>query len=284
VPVAVESLAVLGTEEGINVQIRVKGAVTTDAQVLSGPDRLVIDFPGAVPGRRLCGLRLNYGKIKAVRAGLWRSNPPVTRVIIDLDEPTGYLLTRAEKSINVSLRTMPRLVASKVFSERLIEQHSAPYPVTNLTQPGLQVQFHRGLLAISAIKATLADVLYQIHLSTGADIPIPAGAEQEQVALQLGPGPAKDVIAALLNGSRFNYVLAGTAQDPQSVATLLLTLKASIGAESAHMPPPPLHSSMATSQEQLAAPEPPPNPPLEPVLQLGANPELTPNPEPPDEQ
>ena len=41
----------------------------------------------------------------------------------------------------------------------------------------------------------------------------------------LGPGPARDVLAALLNGSHFNYVMLGSAAHPDSVDRLILTSK-----------------------------------------------------------
>ena len=151
-------------------------------------------------------------------------------------------------------------------------------------EPPLRVGFDRGLLTISARKATLADVLYQVHLRTGADISIPSGAEQEQVAIQAGPGPAKDVIATLLNGSRFNYVLQGTPQDPQGVGAVILTPKSNIS-EEAYTPPAPQAESAPIPDGQLAAPTTPPSPPMEPGQatapngEIPATPEQPPNPE-----
>ena len=39
----------------------------------------------------------------------------------------------------------------------------------------------------------------------------------------LGPGPARDVLAALLNGTHFNYVMLGSPAHPDSVERLILT-------------------------------------------------------------
>ena len=41
--------------------------------------------------------------------------------------------------------------------------------------------------------------------------------------VQLGPGAPRDVLAALLNGTSYNYVMLGSASDPRSVASVLLT-------------------------------------------------------------
>ena len=42
---------------------------------------------------------------------------------------------------------------------------------------------------------------------------------------QLGPGPAREVIAELLNGSHFNYVMIGNETDAAAVEHVILTAK-----------------------------------------------------------
>jgi hypothetical protein len=277
----VERLAVVGSEQGLGIQINTSGPVTTEAQILTGPDRLVIDFPGALPGRELRGLRLSQGEIKAVRAGLWRSDPPITRIVIDLDGPTAYRLVPTSKAILVRLGAQPMMASAENIPGVSVERRPTARALAALvpaSEPPLRVGFDRGLLTISARNATLADVLYQVHLRTGADIPIPSGAEQEQVAIQAGPGPAKDVIATLLNGSRFNYVLQGTAQDPQGVGTVILTPKSNIS-EQSYAPPTAPVRPMGTPDGQLAAPSAPPEPPMETEQPAGNSPELPANPE-----
>jgi AMIN domain len=279
-PVAIQRIAVVGSEQGLGIRINTNGPVTTEAQVLNNPDRLVIDFPGALPGSGLRGLRLNQGQIRAIRAGLWRTNPPVTRVVIDLDGPTPYRLVPTGTTILVRLGAQPAIASAENFPGVRIERHPTARALIALApEPPLRVGFDRGLLTISARNATLADVLYQVHLRTGANIAIPSGAEQEHVAIQAGPGPAKDVIAALLNGSRFNYVLQGTAQDPQGVGALILTPKSNMPDGSYSQPAAAPAQAMATPDGQLAAPTVPPNPPMETEQPAPANPEVPGNPE-----
>jgi hypothetical protein len=73
----------------------------------------------------------------------------------------------------------------------------------------LTVTFENGMLRIHAEKATLAQVLFEVQRQTRAEIAIPAGAELEQVAADLGPAPARDVLGALLNGSAYNFIFVG---------------------------------------------------------------------------
>src|SRR5437588_7037605 len=84
------------------------------------------------------------------------------------------------------------------------------------------VTYQYGLLTILARNSVLSDVLREVHAKTGANIDIPPGAT-ERVVAQIGPGPARDVLAKLLNGTHFNYVMLGTAANPNAVGQIILT-------------------------------------------------------------
>lgn len=86
------------------------------------------------------------------------------------------------------------------------------------------VSYVDGKLTVVAKNSTLGDVLRAIAAKTGASIDVP-GTANERVVSQLGPAPARDVMASLLNGSHFNYVMVGTESNPNSVAHLILTAK-----------------------------------------------------------
>ena len=87
-----------------------------------------------------------------------------------------------------------------------------------------QVRYSRGLLTIVAENSTLSDILHAVRAQTGADVEIPPNAT-ERVVAHLGPGPARDILAALLNGTHFNYVMLGSPAHPDSVDRLILTSK-----------------------------------------------------------
>jgi hypothetical protein len=87
-----------------------------------------------------------------------------------------------------------------------------------------QVSFHGGLLTITAQNSTLGDILRAVRNQTGAAVDVPANAT-ERVAGNFGPGPARDVLSSLLNGSHFNYVLLGSATNPDALEHVILTVK-----------------------------------------------------------
>jgi hypothetical protein len=107
------------------------------------------------------------------------------------------------------------------------EPQPAPPPPPTLEQlptSAPQVSFHNDQLMIVAHNSTLGDVLRAVRNQTGAAVEIPANAT-ERVVGRFGPGPARDVLAVLLNGSHFNYVMLGSAANPNALDRVILTHK-----------------------------------------------------------
>jgi hypothetical protein len=114
-----------------------------------------------------------------------------------------------------------------------------PPPPTLEQMPALppKVRFSNGLLSIVAENSTLGDILRAVRTQTGAAVEIPSNAT-ERVVTHLGPGPAREVLASLLNGSHFNYVMLGSATNPSMVDRVILTSKSGgVSDAGAAMPP-----------------------------------------------
>jgi hypothetical protein len=256
----VEHVVVRGTGAAMEVEIQTSGAaVAPDTQAITGPDRIVVDFPGALPAAELRALKVNLGALKGVRSGLFFSNPPITRIVLDLVEPQSYQISTTQISTtqnaivvrlspvklspataagarvsNVSAASVPRLQnASLAAGTNVAITRVATAAVSNMPRPRpavsqapappkplVNVTFVNGMLRIRTEKATLAQVLFEVQRQTQAEIAIPAGAEQEEVAADLGPAPARDVLGSLLNGSLYNFVFVG---DELSLERVILT-------------------------------------------------------------
>ncbi len=115
------------------------------------------------------------------------------------------------------------------------------------TQPP-QVTYSEGQLTINAPNCTLVDILRAVRTQTGAVMDVP-GNPSDRVVGHFGPGPARDVMAALLNGSRYNYVLLGSATNPNALEHVILTAQIG-GADTAPRPQPPPVAPPAQSQLQ----------------------------------
>lgn len=102
-------------------------------------------------------------------------------------------------------------------------QKLPPVPLDAIKPVPPQVSFQSGQLTIVAPNSTLGDILRAVRKQTGAEIEIPEA--QDRVVTRLGPGPAREVVAELLNGSRFNYVLLGSPQDANVLTRVVLVAK-----------------------------------------------------------
>jgi hypothetical protein len=116
---------------------------------------------------------------------------------------------------------------------------AAPTPPSTLAEMSAsppQVSFQGGQLTISAQNSTLGDILKAVRAQTSATIDLPGNAP-ERVVGHFGPGPARDVLTSLLNGSHFNYLLLGSPTDPSALDRVILMAKSSSAAESNPQPP-----------------------------------------------
>ena len=89
------------------------------------------------------------------------------------------------------------------------------------------VVYNNGQLSIAAQNATLGDILREVHKVTGATIDVPPAGANERVVVSLGPGSPRSVLASLLNGSSFNYVMLGSPADPAAVSEVMLSSRPS---------------------------------------------------------
>ncbi len=120
----------------------------------------------------------------------------------------------------------------------------APPPPTPEQGPSspAEVSFQAGKLTIVARNSTMSDVLNAVKQKTGAAVEMPA-VSSERVVGQFGPGAPRDVMAQLLNGSHYDYVLLGSPADPGALKKVVLMARAN-GPEQV-----PLQSSQQSLQQ-----------------------------------
>lgn len=125
----------------------------------------------------------------------------------------------------------------------------APAPEVPLTLQQMpatppDVSYANGQLTIVAQNSTLGDVLRAVRDRTGANLEVPGNAT-ERVVSHIGPGSPKDVLAQLLDGSHFNYVILGSPTDSAKLERVILS-------------PKPAPTGDAGGQQNNATPQPQP--------------------------
>lgn len=229
---SLRSVKVLGGKNAVEIEVEASEQVVPQSQVLTGPDRLVIDFPNAVLSTQVRSQSVDRGQVKAVRVGLFQAKPPIARIVLDLKSAQSYQIFPSGRTVVIKVSgtsgagegsvadvpaQRPGLVAASYTTSR------EPIQTVDPPKVPLEVTYRNGLLSIVANKATLSEVLYAVQQRTGADISIPAGAEQERVVAEFEPGPAPEVLARLLNGSNFNFLILSAPNNPRHLDRVLLS-------------------------------------------------------------
>jgi len=312
----IRQVRVLPNPKEVEIEIQTSAHIVPQLQLLANPDRLVVDFPNSVPGDQLRNQAVKRGEVKDVRVSLFAAKPPVTRVVLDLNGPQRYQVFPDGRSVivkvgagalaeahasnpapaaasklavklapaissGVSAAHSPRLGLTNATYPASAQpvQMAAPAPAATPPQPVLEVSFQGGLLSIRSSRSSLSEILSAVRQRTGAEIAIPAGADQEQVAAELGPAPAPEVLSHLLNGSRFNFLILSSPTNPGALDRVILSQRSTL-----LMPLPPAPQPQARPQQPPPSDEdsepqvPPQEPPQQPD---NANPNPNQPPPPP---
>ena len=240
-PPSVNRVSVVA-ENPFQIRIETSSLAAPQAQMIEQPDRLVIDLPNTRPGAALRRINVNRGAVKSVRASLYSTRPPVTRIVVDLSLPQWYRIVPDATGVVVTIGggegapTDPGStigwVSTKAPAQRVSSASATTASVRTVAHAqraapvnSVTVDFTNGMLTIHANNATLSEVLFQIQKKTGAEIAIPSGTEQDRVAEDFGPGTPSEVIGQLLNGTGLNFVIVGSEADPTQLRSVLLSRK-----------------------------------------------------------
>jgi hypothetical protein len=123
---------------------------------------------------------------------------------------------------NAGLPAPPAGLAATPLASPTPAQAAPPENLPPATPP--QVSFQNGLLTVVATNSNLDALLTAIRNKTGIQFE-GMDSSAERVAITLGPAPEGDVLAAILDGSGFDYVVIERPDSPGIVQRVLLVPK-----------------------------------------------------------
>src|SRR5947207_12007140 len=85
------------------LQIQTNATEAPQTQIVSSPERLIVDIPNALPGPALHGISVHRGEVRGVRISLFSTTPAITRIVVDLNQPQWYKVTPNATGVLVSL-------------------------------------------------------------------------------------------------------------------------------------------------------------------------------------
>lgn len=100
----IEAVVVTGSDSGPIVTISSSHPVQPTLQVVEAPLRLVIDVPGSLSSTVRKRIPFRNEQIKGVRVDQNQSDPPVTRIVVDLAGPVRYTWDALGNRLNIRLR------------------------------------------------------------------------------------------------------------------------------------------------------------------------------------
>jgi hypothetical protein len=147
-----------------------------------------------------------------------------------------------------------------------------------------QVAFRNGELTVRAINSTLESVLNAIRSKAGVQFEGLEGGGSERIAVSMGPLPEGEVLAAILAGSHYDFIVVERPDSPGIVQRVVLSarkgsLPAGMQTSGMQPPRPAAGEDEETPDEASAEPESPQDTPAHPPI-LQAQPQMQINPQP----
>ncbi len=127
---SVKSFRLVQEKSGPAVEILSTKPLLPEVQLIANPDRLVIDLPNARLETQQKRIDVKSDQITALRAQQFSENPPVARVVVDLQAPRSFTWDSAGNRLVVHLGKNPNGPSSSPFQTPTeTSLTSAPQPV-----------------------------------------------------------------------------------------------------------------------------------------------------------
>src|SRR6202171_6063621 len=137
VPV-VTNISVSGQDSEVRIDVSATTAVTSAKVTAVYADRIALDLPGVVYNKSARRILVNKNGVRAVRIWQQEENPPLTRMLIELDRSVPYLLSSEGNSVVLRIGSRlqePEQRASKQPSQPSRRQDDAAH--TGRTSPAV---------------------------------------------------------------------------------------------------------------------------------------------------
>jgi hypothetical protein len=95
----VEDLQVVHEGNDVRVEIMLSNPVRPAVMTANNPERLILELPDTLSAARQRRILVNYLGVRSVRIGLNNAVPPITRLIVDLDQAHPYNLRSDGKRV-----------------------------------------------------------------------------------------------------------------------------------------------------------------------------------------
>jgi hypothetical protein len=170
------------------------------------------------------------------------TNPNVTPVHAQPAPPPPVMRPAAAvQSIPTAPPVVAPMAANLATAPVSVPATMAPVPTL---EPTATIHYDQGQLTVSSQNAPLGMVLKLISAKTGATIDLAPELQNEPVVAQIGPKAIQDVMSALLDSPKIDYIIMGSGAANGGLQRILVRTRQSFGrtefaANRPFQPPPP---------------------------------------------
>ena len=111
-PANVEKVQVVNAGEDVRIEVTLTTSVKPSVIVATNPDRLVLELPNTASDGKQKHVPSHSPGVRGVRIGLHQSDPPLTRLVVDLDRSVPYKLSTENNRITLVLSPGPATTAA----------------------------------------------------------------------------------------------------------------------------------------------------------------------------
>jgi AMIN domain len=250
---AVTNMSVSGQNAEVRIDVSATAAVTSAKVTAAYGDRIAIDVPGVVYTLGPRRIQVNKNGVHAVRIWQQSENPPLTRMLIELDRATPYVLS--SEGNGIVLRIGPRV--------REREQRASNEPSKPVGRQNAPAATGRTSPAVSAAQAV-------IGVFRRTEKPTFSSQTENTPAIQPQP-PSLPAPPVAQTQAPASPTVDSSKENKPSVAVIKENppLKAAEGPKVAPVVPAPPAAEVAKSSSSITAidptssPLPPPPPPVD---------------------
>lgn len=126
----ISSITVARANDGMSIEVSGTSAITAKTMKLANPSRIVLDIPNSVLEGHTRQIAVNSGDVKSIRAARFQSDPPTTRIVVDVAAMHDFDLVPAGNKLLLKLKN----------TDVAVQPVSVPHPAVAQQAPKSEKQ------------------------------------------------------------------------------------------------------------------------------------------------
>src|SRR5579864_4355888 len=124
----ISSITATPASGGVSIEVTGSGIMTGKTMKLTNPDRIVVDIPNSLLEGHARQIAVNNGDVKSIRAARFQSDPPTTRIVVDVAAMHDFELVPQGNKLLLKLKNPDAAVKPASVPQATVAQQSPAAP------------------------------------------------------------------------------------------------------------------------------------------------------------